>query len=174
MKLLVTYWSQTGNTRKIADAIFTRLPDQKQLMSFDEAGNLNGYDLIFIGFPVMQFGPPAPARKFISTVPLGKNIALFVTHAMLSNSDDPAQQAMLAKELEKCRSICLHTNLMGLYHCQGELSEKIADELLGSGITTLMEFAVMRPATIGHPEPEEIRLAAEFAARIQKSTLLPE
>ena len=166
MNLLVTYWSQTGNTRKIADAIYTRLPDQKQLMSFDEAVSLDGYDMIFIGFPVMQFGPPAPARKFISTVPPGKKIALFVTHAIPSNSDDPAQQAMLAKELEKCRSMCFNTNLMGLYHCQGELSEKMADELTVSGIPILMQFAAMRPATLGHPNAGEIRLATEFAAGI--------
>jgi flavodoxin len=166
MNILVTYWSQTGNTRKIAEIIFNSLPDQKELIPFDEVDTLDGFDLMFIGFPVMQFGPPARARKFMSNIPQGNNIALFVTHAMLSNSDDQANQTMLEKELSKCKAIGVHANLLGLFHCQGELSEKMADELNASGIPMFMEFAAMRPATLGHPDAGEIKLAAEFATSI--------
>jgi flavodoxin len=168
MKVLVTYWSQTGNTLKIAEVIYESLSCEKVLKPFDEVEKLDGYDLMFIGFPIMQFGPPPVAKKFIAAHANGKNIALFVTHATPSNSSDPAQQAMLAKELEKCKAICSHANFLGIYHCQGELSEKISNELLESGIPMLMEFASMRPSTLGHPNTEEMKLAAEFAVKIQK------
>jgi len=164
MNVLVTYWSQTGNTRKIAEAIFRSLVCDKTLKPFKEVETLDEFDLIFIGYPIMQFGPPPVARKFI-TLAEDKNVALFITHATVSNSSDPSQQAMLAKELDKCIAICAHTKLLGMYHCQGELSEKISEELNNSGIPMLMSFAAMRPSTLGHPNPEEIKLAAEFAMK---------
>ena len=167
MNVLVTYWSQTGNTRKIAEAIFRSLVCDKTLKPFKEVETLDEFDLIFIGYPIMQFGPPPVARKFI-TLAEDKNVALFITHATVSNSSDASQQAMLAKELDKCKAICSQTKLLGMYHCQGELSEKISDELNNSGIPMLMSFAAMRPATLGHPNPEEIKLAAEFAITIMK------
>jgi len=163
MNILVTYWSQTGNTRKIAEAIYKSISCTKELKTFEEVESCEGFDLIFIGFPVMQFGPPQAARKFIASRAAGKSIALFITHAMFSESKDPAQQAMLAKELDKCTSICSKANLRGLFHCQGELSEKITSELLATGIPILSEFAAMRPGTIGHPDRYEVEEARNFA-----------
>lgn len=173
MNILVTWWSQTGNTRKIAESIFDTLSCEKELKPFDEVDTLEGFDVAFIGFPIMQFGPHPAAKKFIAAHANGKNIALFVTHAMLSNSDDPKQQLMLKKELDKCTSLCSGANLIGLYHCQGELSEKISDELNASGILMLMEFAGMRPLTAGHPDEEEVRLAGVFAARVLAGSISP-
>ncbi len=166
MNILVTYWSQTGNTAKVAKVIFEALPPEKVLKPMEEVTALEGFDLTFIGFPIMQFGPPSAAKKFISMHAAGKNIALFITHAMLSNSDDPKQQAMLKNELDKCLAVCSQAILLGMYHCQGELSAKITGELQNSGIPMLMEFAAMRPATLGHPNPDELSGAAEFARRI--------
>jgi flavodoxin len=166
MKYLVTYWSQTGNTKKIAEAIYDALPEEKSLKSFSEVENLNGIDLAFIGFPIMQFGPPPVAKKFLSHQAAGKRIALFVTHATLSRSKDPRQQAILQQELEKCRAACLKCELTDLFHCQGELSEIIANELMASNIPMLMQFAGMRPHTIGHPDPEELKEAKKFAMTV--------
>lgn len=163
MKYLVTYFSLTGNTKRVAEAIYDALPAEKTIKPFNEVDTLEGVDLAFVGFPVMQFGPPAAARKFLGEHATGRRIALFITHAMLTGSDDPRQQAMLSNELEKCRSACAKSDLAGLFHCQGELSETMADELRESGIPALMAFAGMRPATLGHPFPEEIASAGKFA-----------
>ena len=166
MKILVTYWSQTGNTQKVAEAIFSALPGEKSIKPFDEVEFIEGFDLIFLGFPIMQFGPPAPAKKFISAHASGKKIALFVTHAMLTLSEDRQQQDLLAKELDKCRAACSKSDLIALFHCQGELSKKISNELMASNIPMLMKFAGMRPLTFGHPDQEELELAKEFAMAV--------
>jgi flavodoxin len=166
MKTLVTYWSQTGNTRKIAEAIYETLSCEKEIKSFDEVDSLEGFDLTFIGFPVMQFGPPVQAKKFIATKAKGKTIALFVTHATLSASDNPSQQDLLEKELNRCRAACSQSDLVGMFHCQGELSEKMANELHGSGISMLMEFAALRTLTIGHPDEQEIEQAKDFSLKM--------
>ena len=163
MNVLVTYWSQTGNTRKIAQTIFDAINCNKELKTFEDVESLDGFDLAFIGFPIMQFGPAKSAMTFIKSHAEGQNIALFVTHAMPTESKDPRQQTMLENELEKCRQICTHAKLLGMYHCQGELSEPLAHELKDSEIPMLMEFAGMQPSTKGHPSREEVEMAKEFA-----------
>ena len=166
MKYLVTYWSQTGNTKKVAEAIYNALPGEKFIGPYDKVENLDGFDLTFIGFPIMQFGLPTAAKKFLAAHAAGKKIALFITHAMLSNPGNQQQQIMLEKELEKCRSSCSASILTGSFHCQGELSEKTASELISTEIPMLMEFASMRALTIGHPDPEELVAAGTFAKKI--------
>jgi flavodoxin len=169
VKYLVTYWSQTGNTKKVAEAIFNALPAEKTIKTLSDLDSLDGFDMAFIGFPVMQFGPPPAARKFLSDHAAGKRIALFVTHAMLSGSADQQQQVMLGKELEKCRSACSKSRLIGLFHCQGELSEKMAGELMASNIPMLIEFGRMRPLTMGHPDADELEQAGTFATTVTSS-----
>ncbi|MDP1621214.1 MAG: flavodoxin family protein [Bacteroidales bacterium] len=166
MKILVTYWSQTGNTKKVAEAIFNALPETKFLKPFNEVQSLEGYDLIFIGFPVMQFGPHPEAKKFLSGHAVGRKIALFVTHAMLSGGENPKQEIMLKRELDKCRAACSGSELLGLFHCQGELSENAANELMASNIPMLMEFAKMLPLTIGHPDQSDLDKAKVFTGTV--------
>jgi flavodoxin len=166
VKYLVTYWTQTGNTKKVAETIFDAIPGEKIMKPMDEVDTLDGFDLTFIGFPVIQFGPPAAVKKFIGEHAAGKKIALFITHAMLSESEDPQKKAMLARELDKCRAACSNSELIGLFHCRGELSEKITNELMATNIPMLMEFAAMRPLTIGHPDTKELAQARNFAASV--------
>lgn len=166
MKYMVAYWSQTGNTKKVAEAIFAALPEEKTLKPLAEVENLDGFDVIFIGFPIMQFGPPPSVKKFLAANTQKKTIALFVTHAMLSQSGDAQQQAMLVKELDKCAAVCSGSNLLGLFHCQGELSENAANDLIASNIPILMEFAELRRFTLGHPNAGELAHAQNFARAV--------
>lgn len=146
--------------------MFDALPGEKIIKPIEEVVTLDGFDIAFVGFPVMQFSPPRAAREFLKNHAAGKKIAVFVTHAMPTGSDDLGQQSMLAKELEKCRSACIKSDLLGLFHCQGELSEKSANELMASNIAMLMEFAAMRPLTAGHPDQGELELARSFALAV--------
>lgn len=164
MKSLVAFFSLTGNTRKVAEAIFHALPDEKDLKTLAEVTYPEDYDLVFIGFPVMQFGPPREVRKFAREHPGLKKVALFVTHAMPAGSTDPFQKEMLERELGRCRE--LFPDVAGFFHCQGELAEKTAEELIASGIPMLAEFAAMRPLTIGHPDPAELGAARRFALQM--------
>jgi len=169
MRILVTYWSRTGNTKKVAEAIFDALPMEKSIMPIGEITTLEGIGLTFLGFPVMRFGPPPAAIKFLKTHAAGKKIALFVTHAMISDSEEMQHHIVLDNEIEKCRSACSKSELVGLFHCMGELSEKTADELMASNIPMLIEFAMLRPFTIGHPDPDELEQSQAFARKIMES-----
>jgi flavodoxin len=50
LKTLVVYYSQTGNTEKIANAIFKSIKNEKHLMKISDLINPDDYDLMFIDF----------------------------------------------------------------------------------------------------------------------------
>lgn len=81
MRLLVGYMSQTGNTKKVAEAIFDEIQGEKEIKRLKEIKDMEGYDLAFLGFPMRAFGPDKKAKKFLETQCQGKKIALFITHA---------------------------------------------------------------------------------------------
>ncbi len=166
MKILVTYWSQTGNTKRVAEAVFEALPGEKTILPMNQVASANGFDLILAGFPVMQFGPPPAAGEFIRKYTAGRKTALFVTHAMPVHSNDSRQQALLEKVLARCRAAASASEVVGFFHCQGELSETTAAGLLDSDIPELRRFAFMRPLTLGHPRREALEQAAVFGRTI--------
>jgi len=50
MKLLVTYSSRTGNTKKVAEAIISIMPAVTEIYPVEEAPPPQGYDFIVFGF----------------------------------------------------------------------------------------------------------------------------
>jgi flavodoxin len=109
LKILVVYFSKTGNTREIANQIHTLVggnifeiqtvktyPDdyeELKTMAKEELAsefkpalktkieNIRSYDLVFIGYPIWWGTFPAPVRTFLSEYDLSeKNIIPFCTH----------------------------------------------------------------------------------------------
>lgn len=163
MRILVTYWTRTGNTRRVAENIFGALSGEKELLTLDQVVSLENYKMIFLGFPVMQFGLPAPVKEFILRNTGWGHFALFITHALSATASDPRLQVILDKEIQRCTRVFTKVKPVGLFHCQGELSESAASELLATGNPMLKQFADMRAATIGHPDREELDQAYQFA-----------
>ncbi|MBS7250560.1 MAG: flavodoxin [Candidatus Freyarchaeota archaeon] len=172
MKVLVAYWTQTGNTKKIAEAIFGEIKGKKELKELDEVESLEGYDLAFIGFPINAFGPAAPAKKFLEKNVKGKNIALFVTHAAPDKKEDFERYGLDFEEfqgwLERCKEPAAEANLVGFFDCQGELSEQIANFLKKQEDPKLRTFGEFRDKTLGQPDASRIERARIFAREILK------
>ena len=91
MKALVTYYSQTGNTEQIARAIYEAIHFEKELLPFKEVKDLQGYDVIFAGFPVQAHSVPAAFLPFFKQLPAGQKIALFCTHGSLRAAISPSR-----------------------------------------------------------------------------------
>lgn len=81
MKVLVVYLSRSGNTQKVAEAIFEKIESEKEIKKLDEIDNLEGYDIAFVGFPIEGFGPPKKAKTFLENNCVCKKVALFITHS---------------------------------------------------------------------------------------------
>jgi flavodoxin len=169
VKVLVAYHSQTGNTKKVAEAIFDEIQCDKEIKKIEDVASIEGYALAFIGFPVWQSGPSEPAKKFLGAQGAGTNIAIFVIHAMSSTPADRQLGDKLKGILENCRACASHTNLAGFFDCQGELSEAVADLLVKSNNPDLQRFAGLRGMTLGHPNEEELHKARTFARDIMNN-----
>ena len=82
MKALVAYYSESGNTEKLAKAVYEGINlKDKGIEPIGEA-KAKDCDVIFIGFPVQASSVPAKVEQFIKSIPEGKMLAFFVTHGL--------------------------------------------------------------------------------------------
>ena len=87
MKILVTYFSQTGNTEKIAQAIHvvSSINHESTLKSIKKVKIevLDDYDLVFIGSPCHDVDLAKPALRFLKKIPDSPKYAIagFFTHS---------------------------------------------------------------------------------------------
>ena len=160
MKILVAYHSQTGQTKKVADAIFESIEGDKEIKALSEVESLEGYDLSFIGFPIIAFGPAKEGKDFLEQKADGKKVALFITHAAREDQEG------VGEWLDRCKAAAASAELVGFFDCQGELSEAIADFLMKNEDTTMRSFGERRPETIGQPDESRLQRARDFAREV--------
>jgi len=161
MKTLVTYMSQTGNTKKIAEAIYEEITGEKDIKDIKDVSNFEGYDLVFVGFPVQQFNIPENVSEVVKENVAGKNIAFFMTHAV------PEGTEAIHSWTGSCKDIAATGNYLGIFDCQGELAQPLIDRLLESDDPQMREFAEMGSSTKGQPDESRVQKAREFAKEIQ-------
>ena len=160
MKTLVAYFSQTGQTKKVADAIYESIEGDKELKELSEVDSLEGYDVSFIGFPVHAFGPSKEGKEFLEEKAAGKKVALFITHAAHEDQEG------IDEWLDRCKAAAADAELVGFFHCMGELSEQIADFLMKNDDPTMRSFGERRPETVGQPDESRLQRARDFAKEV--------
>ena len=99
MRAIVIYYSETGNTEKVARAVAAGLATKAVRIEDIKPRELSGYDIICIGTPVQGAAPAKKMLDFISQMPdmNGKKAAVFCTMHMFG--DKKAVQ-ILKKALE--------------------------------------------------------------------------
>ncbi|WP_406661696.1 flavodoxin family protein [Methanolobus sp. ZRKC3] len=161
MKTLVTYMTQTGNTQRIAEAIFDEIAGEKDIKEIKDASNFEGYDLVFVGFPILQFNVPANVSKFVSENAAGKNIAFFMTHGV------PEGFEAIKSWTGSLEDVAAGGNLLGTFECQGEIAQNVLDMLEKSDDPEMKAFAELGPGAKGQPDEAHVQKAKEFAKEIQ-------
>ena len=162
MKTLVACISQTGNTKKVAEAIYSQLPEEKEMKELGELEDLEGCDLCFIGFPVHAGNPAVAAKEFLEKNGAGKKVALFVTHAAPEDAED------VPGLLDACRKAATNAELVGLFDCQGALDDNVRDFLLKSDSPKHQEFGKMAHLTKGQPDEGRLEKAKAFAREVME------
>lgn len=162
MKVLVAYLSQTGNTRRVAEAIYGEIDAEKELKPLSEVESLEGYDLAFIGFPIHASRPAEEARAFLEDKARGRRVAVFVTHAA------PEDQEETRQYLENCRASLSGADLVGMFDCQGELAQAVIDLLARSDNPRYRQFAEYGPHTKGQPDASRLEKARAFARQVMR------
>jgi flavodoxin len=118
VKVLVAYMSKTGNTRKVAEAMFEEIADEKEIKPIDEVESIEGYDVTFLGFPIHMDGPDKKAARILEKHCINdRNVVLFITHGAPEDSPD------MPPALDKFRQAARHANMVDMFDCQGQLDK---------------------------------------------------
>lgn len=161
MRVLVTYFSRTGNTKKIAEAIYDEIQTEKEIKTLDEIESLEGYDFAFVGFPMEGYGPSEQIKEVLEKTTKGRRIALFVTHGA------PEEAPNLQGWLANCRGAVAKADLVDMFDCQGRMSDAIVSYMAKSDNPEVRRWAEMY---VPNDQPDESRVerARDFARDVMK------
>jgi flavodoxin len=84
MKFCVLYFSRTGNTKRMAEAIAEATKAPVFAMTSSDPSVVEDFDLLILGTPVEGFRPAKETTEFVERLPKteGKKAILFCTHAL--------------------------------------------------------------------------------------------
>lgn len=157
MKVLVAYMSSTGNTKKIAEAIYGEITADKEIRPVNDVESLGEYDLAFLGFPTHGYGPDKKTKAVMEKLCKDKKkVALFVTHAA------PEDEPEVAEYMKKFRQAASGAEIVGTFDCQGQLA---------SGVKFIMKISpnkklrsdAKRDNSQGQPDAKRVEKAKTFA-----------
>lgn len=168
MNILVTYFSQTGNTEKVARAIQEGAKgNEVELKKLEEVSpdDIAGYDFIFLGSPLHAANLAAQVKEFLSNIKAGsgQKMAGFITHSA------PAypEQAMDGFT-EPIKTACRDNGIeyKGCFDCQGFLTEAIHEMVKKSQNLTDEQWAESVKQMTGHPDEGDLKNARAFAREV--------
>ncbi|MEW6335357.1 MAG: flavodoxin family protein [Thermodesulfobacteriota bacterium] len=158
MKALVTYYSQTGNTEKLARAIFDAIHLEKELLPIKEVKDSRGYDIIFVGFPVQAHSVPAAVHALFKSLPDKQPIALFCTHGSLRGGQLPKQA------IEHALGLASRSRVLGTLGVRGRVNPKVIDALMETPQN--QAWAIEAQGAIDHPTDADLADGRAFARDI--------
>jgi len=170
LKVLVAYYSETGNTEKIARAIYEEVSKDHEahLKKIKEVtvDTLNDYDLVFLGSACHSTDLAAPVKRMLDAIPHSPRFKLagFFTHATSSGGFKRwASKCILSfQKTSKEKKI----NFEGYYNCQGVPSPPIQEFIKREVITSAGEWEEYFEEVRKHPSIEDLQKAKEFAQEV--------
>lgn len=158
-KTLVVYFSRTGNTRQVAEAIYESIEGVKEIKPLEKAASLDPFDLVFVGFPIHMHSVPFKAEEFLKTIPAGRKMALFCTHGSLPG------HRLSRQAIEYAAVLAARAKLLGTYSCRGKISVQAMDILSRS--PEHQEWVDMAASAGTHPDATDLAEARLFAQRME-------
>jgi len=154
--------TKTGNTKKIAEAIYGEIVGEKELKPIEAVESLDGYDVAFLGFPIHQMGPDKKTSNLLAKHCIkGRKIVLFITHAGPEGAPD------LQPMLEKFRQAAREAELVDMFDCQGELAKGIKRMMSIMPSAKFRMWAKMDNSQ-GQPDQTRIDRARAFSRDVMK------
>jgi len=157
MKVLVAYMSSTGNTKKVAEAVYGEIDCEKEIKPIKEVQDIGAYDLAFLGFPTHQYGPDKKVKEVLARhCTNGRKVALFVTHGA------PEDFAEVREWMARFKQAAAGANIVGFFDCQGEMSKGVKFYMRISPNKKLRSWAKMDDSK-GQPDQARLEKARAFA-----------
>jgi flavodoxin len=157
MKVLVAYMTSTGNTKKIAEAIYGEITAEKEIRPIGEVQDIGTYDLTFLGFPTHGYGPDKKTKEFLARHCInGRKVALFVTHGA------PENEPEVSEWMDKFKQAAAGAEIVGSFDCQGKLAKGVKF-IMKISPKKEMRSQAKRDNSEGQPDQTRLEKARFFA-----------
>lgn len=154
MKTLIIHFSQTGNTRKIAECIYDGIIETKSecdMIALNDVKPtlLSDYELIGIGSPVFYYKEPFNVQNFIEALPEqgGRHWFVFCTHGNIIGDFFPSVTKKLIKK---------GATVIGFHNTYANIT---------------VPYYPMPSYTSGHPDSYDFENAKTFGRKIVEHSL---
>lgn len=164
MTYAIIYQSETGNTEEVAHEIFNSLSGKdKRIINLERETRLPKADVYFVGFGIYNGTCSMKVIDFLDEIEEGK-IALFATCGFTpgdqyKNTIEHNLEVWLPDDAE----------YLGMYLCQGMVMDEQRAAMKEKIPEAAEQMDRMFKQGTSHPDEEDLREAARFAQRIQKS-----
>ena len=156
MKVLVAYYSESGNTEKLAKAVFEGIERaEKEILSIQETDSLDEYDVVFCGFPIQAHSVPGKAESFLRNVPQGKMLAIFATHGSLKGGP------LAVTGFHSAMSLAQKAKIIGTFGCRGAVKSNLIEALMKQ--IEHRPWAQEAQGAAGHPNEADLEDGKEWA-----------
>jgi len=168
MKIGIVYSSITGNTKKVADAIFNSLEGKAKIFRVKkDEFNYKDFDIILIGYWCRRTFMDNDSFELLKTIK-GKKIATFGTAGMYPDSTYANKcHEKIQQEIKK------ENEFIGSFLCQGKISEKRTEERLkipkGKPHYLGEEGLKRHIESRKHPNEEDLNNAVSYFKEILKN-----
>ena len=166
MKSIILYSSLTGNTKSVAEAMASVMPEGTPCVPVKDAPeNLADYDTVFVGFWVDRGTANKEAAKLIETLK-NPNIVFFATLGMYADSEHARESIEKASELLQNKE-----SLVDGFVCQGKIDPKVIEMMYkmfpkGHSHGQSADRDARHKQAAVHPNEEDFKAAQDFAKDI--------
>ena len=120
---LIVYSSKTGNTEKVARALWEAVGDNCDLLPVEEAEALTGYQVIFAGYWVDRGEPDAKMQRFLSEQK-DEKIVLFQTLGA-----EPDSEHAMTTFANAGKYLSPDNKVLGIFSVRGAIDPKLIERM---------------------------------------------
>ena len=178
-KILIAYMSETGNTKRVAEAIADEAKETGHDVTLAPvrevtADQFSSYDLVLVGSTCHSSDLAEPVKVLLNGIPAGDGpkLAGFVTHATWSASEDPVHREMHEKWAGGCSKTFERVarekglSFEGYFNCMGAPNPGIEEFIHNTIIPDEAQWAEYIEEVRRHPTEEDLTDARTFAREI--------
>ncbi len=164
MKSVVVYSGRTGNTKKVAEAVLSSLPDGTPMVAAEDVRHVSEYDRVFMGYWVDKGTADLSAQAAMAKIS-GKMVGIFATSGAYPDSRH-------ALDSLRNGAACFGEGctVLGTFICQGAVDPHLIERAKGRPADhhhalTLERVQRWRDAST-HPDDMDLNNAADFSREI--------
>lgn len=171
MKAIVIYSSLTGNTKKIAEAIYEAIPFNKDIIKLGEKDiNIEEYDIVAAGYWVDKGTCDDKIKNILEKIN-NKEVMIFGT---LGAADKGEYYDKIKERIEEI--LPENNKILGHFLCQGKINEKLTDRYKvmlkeNPDDIHIKEQLKNHMEAKSHPDENDIKNAKEFTENALRNVI---